>query len=137
MIGALACRYLGTTPARLLGTLLAVALTGKGPQRACEHGTQGQACLALAPNIKQFLCFFLSLQYRPGPNRTVPGAQLYFVHTACIHPCSGPSRLEAQMDGHVAFARDQPEVVGRPPSNSPCSSAASSTSERASNQPID
>lgn len=38
MIGALACRYLGTTPARLLGTLLAVALTGKGPQRAWHAG---------------------------------------------------------------------------------------------------
>lgn len=34
MIGALACRYLGTTPACLLGTLLAVALIGNGPQQA-------------------------------------------------------------------------------------------------------
>lgn len=34
MIGALAYRYLGTTPACLLDTLLAVALKGKGPQQA-------------------------------------------------------------------------------------------------------
>lgn len=52
MIGALACRYLGTTPARLLGTLLAVA------PKATDRNEHGQAGLALAPNIEEFCASF-------------------------------------------------------------------------------
>lgn len=67
MIGALACRYLGTrgtSPAYLLGTLLVAALIGKGRNK------QGQAGLPLAPNIED-LCASASLSVQsptlPGP----------------------------------------------------------------------
>lgn len=120
MIGALPCRYLGTTPACLLGTLLEVALRGKGRNR---HGQAGlvwfwrqiyRNFVHVSLSLPQQ---FVSVALRPSaPYCTVPDAQLYYVHTVCIHPvpcrllafvaygkstCSGLSRLEAQIDALI------------------------------------